>query len=156
MGHVTTLEPSLTWWWGPESWDAWQHQNPPQHGGGVQCRGTRGSAEAHLNREKGSDAVGRIAMLEPTSIGRRGLELRDTWWLVVACSAACPVFVPVCGGTRSIGYRQPLKYIHWLLVLKLFEEICTNAFHSPSAPNISPLCYLSTTNSTILQIQYCS
>jgi hypothetical protein len=75
-------------------------------GGGVQSRGMHGSVGALLNREARSRTDQYVAVQEPTSIGRRGLESRHTWRLVVACSIACLFFMLVCGGTRSIGYRQ--------------------------------------------------
>jgi hypothetical protein len=40
----------------------------------------RGSAGAHLGREARSVAEEHVAALKPTSVGRRGLELRISWW----------------------------------------------------------------------------
>jgi hypothetical protein len=60
-GHVATLEPSLLVRQGPESWDVWQSQSPPQWKGRVQSQGTRDSVEAHLNKEAGSGAEGCVA-----------------------------------------------------------------------------------------------
>jgi hypothetical protein len=55
-------------------------------GEGVRSRVTEHVATlVHLNRESGP-------------------ELRDMWWLVVARSAACLVFMLVRGVTRSTGY----------------------------------------------------
>jgi hypothetical protein len=87
----------------------WQRRSPSQLGGRVWSYETRGSVGAHLNREAGSGAMGRVAAPEPTSIGRRGSVLRDTWRLVVARSTTCLVFMLVREGTRSTGYRQSPK-----------------------------------------------
>jgi hypothetical protein len=42
--------------------------------------GPRGSAGAHLDREARSGAEEHVAAPEPTSLGRRGPELRNMWW----------------------------------------------------------------------------
>jgi hypothetical protein len=41
--------------------------------------GTCGGAGAHPSREVGSGAIGHVAAPEPSSAGRRGPELLDTW-----------------------------------------------------------------------------
>jgi hypothetical protein len=64
-------------------------------GGRARSHGTRGSARAHLDREarsgaeehvaaselnsRGGEVRGHVVASEPTSAGRRGLELRNTW-----------------------------------------------------------------------------
>jgi hypothetical protein len=40
---------------GPEPRGMWQHQSPPQQGGGVRSHGTGGNAESHLGRGQGSE-----------------------------------------------------------------------------------------------------
>jgi hypothetical protein len=54
-------------------------------------------------RRWGSGAMGRLVAPEPTSAGRWSPELMNTWQLVVACSAACVVFILVYEGTDSGG-----------------------------------------------------
>jgi hypothetical protein len=49
-------------------------------GGKVQSWGTRGSTGAHLSKEVRYGVMGHMAAPEPTSVGRWGSELRDTWW----------------------------------------------------------------------------
>jgi hypothetical protein len=43
VGHMAALEPSPVGRQGPEPWDTWWYQSPPQLGGGVQNHGTHGS-----------------------------------------------------------------------------------------------------------------
>jgi hypothetical protein len=47
----------------------WQHMSPPQKGGEVRGRGTRGSTGAHPSKEVRSGAVGHVGAPEPTSVG---------------------------------------------------------------------------------------
>jgi hypothetical protein len=54
----------------------WQHRSSPL---GEARPGPRGSAGAHLGREARSEAEEHVATPEPTSTGRRGPELRNTW-----------------------------------------------------------------------------
>jgi hypothetical protein len=65
--------------------------------GEVWSCGTRDNTGALLNIEVGFRAMERVVAPDPTSTGRRGPELRDTWRLVVACSTACLAFMPVRG-----------------------------------------------------------
>jgi hypothetical protein len=60
--------------------NTWQHQNPLQWGGEVRSWGTYGSTWALISGEAGSGVTGHVTALEPSSTGRRGLELWDTWW----------------------------------------------------------------------------
>jgi hypothetical protein len=54
-----------------------------------------------------SGAAGYMEVPELTSIGRRGLELlQGTRQRVDACPVSCLDLKLVCGGTRSVGYRQ--------------------------------------------------
>jgi hypothetical protein len=73
------LVPSLFLWsttrWG--AWGMWQHRSSPL---GEKRPGSCGSAGAHLDREARSGAEEHVAAPEPTSTGRRGLELRNVWW----------------------------------------------------------------------------
>jgi hypothetical protein len=58
--------------------DMWPRRSPPQPGGEVWSRVTCGSAKAHLSREVRSGAKGHVAVPEPISTRRRGLELQVT------------------------------------------------------------------------------
>jgi hypothetical protein len=62
----------------------WQHRSSPEQGGGVRCHGTCGSVKTLPSRVAGSGAAGHVAV----------------------CLAPCLGLKPVCGGTRSVGYRQ--------------------------------------------------
>jgi hypothetical protein len=62
-----------------EPLDTWQRRSPPLLGGNVRSHRTRGSAGAHLSREARSGVIGHMAVLEPTSAERRGLEPQETW-----------------------------------------------------------------------------
>jgi hypothetical protein len=68
-------------------WDTWQHQSTPRQGGEVQSYRVHGS-------------------VRPISTGRLGPMLQDTWQCMDARPAPCPDLKPVCGGTRSVRYRQ--------------------------------------------------
>jgi hypothetical protein len=78
-GHVTAPEPFLAGRPDPEPWDTWRCRSPPQQGGRVWDRRTRGSTGAFLSREVGSRAAGHVAAPEPSSAGRPGPGLWDTW-----------------------------------------------------------------------------
>jgi hypothetical protein len=54
----------------------------------------------------GSKAIERVTVPEPSHLGRRDLELRDTWRHVDARPAPGPNLELVRGDTRSVGYRQ--------------------------------------------------
>jgi hypothetical protein len=56
------LEPSRPGRRDLEPQDTWKRQSPPELGGRVQSRGTRGSTEALPRREAGSGAVERVAV----------------------------------------------------------------------------------------------
>jgi hypothetical protein len=84
----------------------WQHRSPPGQIGEVRGHGTRGSVGARLDRELRSGAVGCVIAPEPITTGRLGSRLQDTWQHVHARPAPCLDLKPVCGGIRSIGYRQ--------------------------------------------------
>jgi hypothetical protein len=118
-------EPSLVGRRGSEPRDAWQRRSPPQRGGGVQNRGARGSVGALLSGKAGSEATGRAAapepssvgrwgsgamghmiVLEPSSAGRRDPKPWNMWQRVVARPTPCLDLKPVYRGTRSAGYRQ--------------------------------------------------
>jgi hypothetical protein len=43
-------------------WDTWRHRSPPEHGGRIQSRGTRGSVGALPSREAESGIVGHVAI----------------------------------------------------------------------------------------------
>jgi hypothetical protein len=60
-------------------WDTWQRRSPSEQGGGVRCRGTRGSARALPSMEAGSGVMGHVAAPEPSRVGRQGPEPCDTW-----------------------------------------------------------------------------
>jgi hypothetical protein len=79
----------------------WQHQSPPQPGGGVQRCCTRGGTRALLSREAWSGAAVHVVAPEPSSAGKRGLELLDTWrhW-------SAPQHV---GGVRSYRTRGSIS-----------------------------------------------
>jgi hypothetical protein len=47
-----------------------------------------------------------VEVLELTLIGRRGPELQGIWQRVDARPTPCLDLKLVCGGTRSVGYRQ--------------------------------------------------
>jgi hypothetical protein len=72
--HVVVSEPSRTGRRGPEPWDTWQRQSPPEQGGRVWSCGTRGNAGALPSRDAGSRAAGHVAMPDPSRAGRRGPE----------------------------------------------------------------------------------
>jgi hypothetical protein len=57
---------------GPEHWDTWRHQSPPQQGDGIQSCMTRGDIGALLNRKAGSGAAEHVMTL-------------------------CLGFIPICG-----------------------------------------------------------
>jgi hypothetical protein len=52
IGHMTALEPTSAWRWGPEPRGMWQHQSPPQMWGEVRSHMTCGSTGAHLSSER--------------------------------------------------------------------------------------------------------
>jgi hypothetical protein len=108
----------------PDQWDMWQHRSFPLRNaepgavghvavkeltsqeGEVRSRGTHGSAGAHLSMEVRSRVVGHVVGPEPTSVGRCGLKLQLMWQRVDARPTPCLDLEIVCGGTRSLGYRQ--------------------------------------------------
>jgi hypothetical protein len=79
MGHVAAPELTSFGRRGLELRDMWQCRSSPQQGGEVLDHGTRGSAEAHLDKEARSVAAGYVAAPKPTSAGRRDPKLRNTW-----------------------------------------------------------------------------
>jgi hypothetical protein len=48
--------------------------------------------------------MGHVAALEPSSAGRRDLELWDTWQRVASRLAPCPDLKLVCGDTYESGF----------------------------------------------------
>jgi hypothetical protein len=74
-GHMAAPKLSSVGRRDPELWDTWQHQNPPQLGGGLRSYGTHGGIRALLSWEAGSGATGHMAAPEPYLAGRRSPEL---------------------------------------------------------------------------------
>jgi hypothetical protein len=66
VGHVAAPEPSQAGRQSLVLWDTWQCRSPPEQGGRIQSRGKHDSVGAHLSREAGSEAIGHMAMLEPS------------------------------------------------------------------------------------------
>jgi hypothetical protein len=52
----------------------------PSQEGRAWSHGTRGSTGAHIVKEARSGGEEHVAAPEPTSVRRRDLEPRDTWW----------------------------------------------------------------------------
>jgi hypothetical protein len=102
----------------------------------VQSCGTHGGSEALLSTEAETRDAVQVVASEPSSAWRRGLELQDMWryrspplqggrvqscgthvstgallsWEVGSRAAG---HVPVCGGTRSVGYQHPHPWLGW-------------------------------------------
>jgi hypothetical protein len=55
VGYVTAPKPSRARRQSPESRNTWQHQSPPEQGGGVRSRRTRGNPGALQRRERGPE-----------------------------------------------------------------------------------------------------
>jgi hypothetical protein len=66
MGYVSAPEPTSEAGYGPELRDVCQHRSPTRRSGGVRCQGMRGSAEALLDGEAGSEASRHVAAPEPS------------------------------------------------------------------------------------------
>jgi hypothetical protein len=60
-------------------WGMWQRRSPPEQGGRIRSRGTRGSAGALSSRKAGFGDAGHVPALEPFQVGRYDLEPWDTW-----------------------------------------------------------------------------
>jgi hypothetical protein len=71
---------------------------------------THGSTRALLSREVGTGAMGHVAAPKPSSVGRRGSELRDTWQHILLLVLASCLYagVPSLQGTDS-GSRAHLR-----------------------------------------------
>jgi hypothetical protein len=78
-GHVATSELTSIRRRDLKLRDARQRRSLPQQGGEVQCRGTCGNVRAHLSKEAMSEAEGRVAAPDLTSVRRRCPKLRDVW-----------------------------------------------------------------------------
>jgi hypothetical protein len=94
VGHVATPEPSRAERQDPKPRGTWQRRSPPEQGGMIRSRGTRGNAGSLPSREARSGDVGHVAVRLP-----------------------CFRLKPVCGGTWSAGYRQVVSHISIIVVL---------------------------------------
>jgi hypothetical protein len=74
IGHVAVPEPNSVRRRGLELRGTWQYRSPPQLGGEIRSHRMRGSAGVYLSLEARSRAAGHVAVPEPTSAERRGLE----------------------------------------------------------------------------------
>jgi hypothetical protein len=106
IGYVVASKTTSTGRSGLKLRDMWQRRSSPQQRGEVWNHGKDGRTGVHLGREARSGATGHVAATEPTSAGRRGLELYDMWQCVDALLAHCLDLKLVCGGTQSTGYHH--------------------------------------------------
>jgi hypothetical protein len=77
-GHVAASEPSRAGRWGPEPRDVWRRQSPPERGDRIWSHGTHDGTRALPSREARSGAAGRVAVSEPSQMGRQGPVPLDT------------------------------------------------------------------------------
>jgi hypothetical protein len=70
--------------------------------------------------------VRHVVAPEPTSVGRCSPKLQLTWHRVDAHPAPYLDLELVCGGTRSLGYRQCTPYMS--IELRVFKIIIIYAF----------------------------
>jgi hypothetical protein len=108
-----------------EAVDTWQHQSSPLRNaepqtmghvaapelpsqeGRARSHGTHGGTGAHFGKEARSGATVHVVALEPTYVGRRGPELRDTWQRQRSPQQRGKVRGHgTCGGTRAHLCRE--------------------------------------------------
>jgi hypothetical protein len=105
IGQVAAPEPSRAGRRSPKLCDTWQHQSPPEQGGGVWSRVTRGSIGALLSREAGSGAAGHVAV--------RGCTFFSLSWLE-ACMRGTDSLVHChcCGKPHTFLALWPTCHTH--------------------------------------------
>jgi hypothetical protein len=80
----------------------WQRRSPPQPGGEVRSQRTRDNIRFRLSLEVRSEAAEHMAVSEPTSVMRRGLELEDMWQRQSPPQLGCEVRSHgTCGSARA-------------------------------------------------------
>jgi hypothetical protein len=87
------LEPSATWWL-------------PSSLAGLGAMGHVVAPESPRAKRQGSLATRHVVVPEPSHLGSRDPELRDSWHRVDAHPAPSPNLEFVCRGAQSVGYRQ--------------------------------------------------
>jgi hypothetical protein len=120
-----------------ETWNTWQHRSTSQLGGKVQSHRIRDRTRAHLSREVRSRATGHVAALEPTSVGKRGLEPQNTWQRWNPRQSGDEVWSHrIRGSTRAHLSQEarPGAYLSWEVRFRVIGHVATCGY---------TLCYLS-------------
>jgi hypothetical protein len=103
----------------------------PRAGSGRRSRRTCGGPGAASGWAAGAGAVGHVAAPKPTSAGRRGPELQLVWQRVDTRPAPCLVLELICGGTRSLRYRQSAPFTKPICTRRLNQSTDAYRLYGP-------------------------